>query len=380
MKHQSACLLRVGLVKNNIHFANLEEVWEDLYKKCPSATPFQSWGWLYSWWEHYGDRYSLRLITLRDGELLVGILPLMLDRSWGFGRLLFVGTGITDYLDLLAREGWEDQVARAGLQTLQQMGSWHVADFQELRPTAGAWIMLQGWSGHGISLHQSNCAEIDILPSDELISSLSKRHRNTTRRTLRQVEEDGVQRELAGPDGAEPDTRNLLALHREQWRGRDITPEHLTARFEAHLTSAARRMATRGTGATMEFRKDTRVLAAEFLILDRNMAGAYLAGARREALDRYQIDSLFVYEESNYLSKLRIRRLSMLRGEEPYKLRWKPTIVPSRRMILGRVWGLWAPYAGYYLLRSRVSSYLRSDTVPPWIESASKRLRRKVPR
>ena len=46
--------LQATVLTEERDFAALEEEWEDLYEHCPSATPFQSWAWLYSWWEYYG--------------------------------------------------------------------------------------------------------------------------------------------------------------------------------------------------------------------------------------------------------------------------------------------------------------------------------------
>src|SRR5215212_4449445 len=123
-------------------FAVLKQEWEELYDVSPLVTPFQSWAWLYSWWESYGEGCELRLITMRNGEgLLVGILPLMLERRWGFGKLLFIGTGQTCYLDVIAREGWEEEVSEAGVRALKQLDSWHVADLHQLRPDAAAWVI-----------------------------------------------------------------------------------------------------------------------------------------------------------------------------------------------------------------------------------------------
>ena len=90
-------LLRTEVLRSAGEFAALEEEWEDLYRNSPRATPFQSWAWLYSWWEFYGEGYELRLITARDDEgLLIGLAPLMLERGLGLRKLLFVGTGLTD--------------------------------------------------------------------------------------------------------------------------------------------------------------------------------------------------------------------------------------------------------------------------------------------
>ena len=122
------------VVEDSRVFESLEDEWEDLYQNCLLATPFQSWAWLYSWWESYGEDHRLQLITLRDRRgLLVGLIPLMLVRRRGFGSLLFVGTGVSDYLDMLARRGWEEVVAEAAVQTLQDIGHWHVADLHQLQ-------------------------------------------------------------------------------------------------------------------------------------------------------------------------------------------------------------------------------------------------------
>src|SRR5215211_4495175 len=118
--------LEVAVIRDPQAFAALEEEWDDLYHNCPSATPFQSWAWLRSWWEFYGEGYELRLITIRDGSLLVGLVPLMLERRAGFGGLLFLGTGLTDHLDVLIREGWEEGVSESVLRALGEMRSWRV--------------------------------------------------------------------------------------------------------------------------------------------------------------------------------------------------------------------------------------------------------------
>src|SRR5918992_4433380 len=87
----------VAVVEDSQGFAALEEEWEDLSHDSPRATPFQSWAWLYSWWESYGEDYELRLVTVREGQgLLVGVTPLLLKYRPGFSKLLFVGTGPTD--------------------------------------------------------------------------------------------------------------------------------------------------------------------------------------------------------------------------------------------------------------------------------------------
>ena len=182
----SARTLEVVVVDRTQGFAALEKEWEELYQNSPLATPFQSWSWLYSWWESYGEDYQLRLITLRDeDDLLVGIVPLMLERRWGFERLLFIGTGLTDYNDLLAREGWEQGVSQAGEQALKEMGGWQVIDLQQVRSQAAAWNLFEAWAGPRSCVWQDDSPVIEVRPWEELLASVSRKLRSSARRSLR---------------------------------------------------------------------------------------------------------------------------------------------------------------------------------------------------
>jgi CelD/BcsL family acetyltransferase involved in cellulose biosynthesis len=368
--------LRTEVLTSAGEFAVLEEEWEELYHDSPRATPFQSWAWLYSWWEFYGEGYELRLVTVRDEEgLLIGLAPLMLERRLGLSRLLFVGTGPTDYLDVLAREGWETQVSEALVRTLRQMGSWQVADLQELRPEAAAWGLFEHWSGLRISVWQSNCPVVDAKPWDELLASIKKSLRSSARQTLRRARDDGLRCELAGVEDAKAAARRLVTVSRQQWqsRWRETGPEHWTSRFEAHLEVAGRRVTARGLGAISEFWRDGEVVVSHFLVFGRDFVGAYLQGASQEALQRYQSSSLYIWDAMDVALSRNSKRLDLLRGEEPYKLRWSSGVVPNHRIILGRDPLSWAPYAGYYALRSKARRYVSSEDAPGWAKDATSR-------
>ncbi len=376
MSTRHSKLLRTEVLTSAGEFAALEEEWEDLYHDSPRATPFQSWAWLYSWWEYYGEGYELRLITVRDDEgLLIGLAPLMLERRLGFRKLLFVGTGPTDYLDVLAREGWEDQVSEALVRTLGEIDSWQVADLQQLRPDAAAWGISRHWSGLRISVWQSNCPVIDVRPWEELLASIKKGLRSSARQTLRRAREDGLRRELAGVEDAEAAARRLVAVSRQQWQSRwqETDPEHWTRRFEAHLEVAGRRMTARGLGAISEFWQDGEVVISHFLVFGRDFVGQYMIGASQEALRRYQFSSLGVWDGINVSLDRKGSYFDLLRGEEPYKLRWSSRVVPNRRMVLGRNLLVWSPCAAYHALRSRAKRYAYSENAPAWVKDTKDR-------
>jgi CelD/BcsL family acetyltransferase involved in cellulose biosynthesis len=362
--------LDTAILRDARDFAALEEEWDDLYCHSLLATPFQSWAWLYSWWEHYGGDYELLLITVRDGDLLVGLMPLMLRSRLGLGRLLLIGTGSTDYLDMLARDGWKQEVAEAGGRALKELDVWRVADLGDVRPKAAIWDLFHDWAGPKTHFYRFGSPVIDVRPWDEVLASLSRNHRSTVRRALRRAEEDGVRPELAAPDDVEEAVAHWVALHKEAWKGRNIAPEHLDERFVAHLKAAACRMAVRGLGGISEFWRDGEVIASQFLILGRDFVGQHLFGATQEALQRYQVSSLYVWDALNAARAQHSAYLDLLRGEEPYKLRWASRVLPNHRLVLGRDWFSWAPYADYQSLRSRAERYAYFEGAPGWVKKA----------
>jgi hypothetical protein len=379
-------LLRSAVVRDTRAFASLKEEWDDLYNSCPSATPFSSWEWLYSWWEAYGELYGLRLITLRDERsgLLVGLLPLMVRR----GRLVFLGDSAsalyryvtTPYKDILVREGWEEPVAWSGVGALEEMDGWHVADLQELMPHSAAWDLFRNWQGLKTSVPITDYVLIHATSWEELLVSRSKKLRKMARRTLRSAEQDGLRCEPAAPEDAGRAARKLVDLHRELWRGRRIDPEDLTPSHEAFMEAAARRMSERGIGRISEFRRDDAVLVSQFLVFDKDFVGVYAIGASDEASRQYHFMTLCNWDAMNVASSRASANVSWMYYISNDKLRWASEVVSSHRVILGRGWGLGLPYAGYYVLRERYYAlrsearlYPHSESAPRWVKNATQK-------
>lgn len=211
---------------------------------------------------------------------------------------------------------------------------------------------------------------VDVKTWDELLMSLSKNLRSTTRRTLRRAEADGIRCELAGTDAVGQAARRWIALHREAWQGRNIVPEHLTKRFQSHQETAACRMTVRGLGGISEFWRDGEVIVSHFLVFGREFVAQHLIGARQEALQRYQLSSLCIWDAINVARSRNSPYLNLLRGEEAYKLRWASEVIPNYQVILGRHLAVWVPYSVSCALLSRAKRYAYLEDAPQWTKKA----------
>jgi CelD/BcsL family acetyltransferase involved in cellulose biosynthesis len=254
------------------------------------------------------------------------------------------------------------------------MGGWQVADLRELRPTAAAWELFRSWGGPRVRAWQGYCTVVEAGPWEEVVSSLSKKHRKTVRRALRQADAEGAHWELAEPEASERAAGTLVELNRQQWRDRwqETGPEHWSERFESHIRTAASRMTAGGLGAISELRKDGQTILSTFLLFGGDSVGLYMVGAGDEVLQWESYSTLFVRDMLETAHKRDIPSIDFLNGEDAYKLRWNPKVVPNQQVILGRNPAYWAPYAGYAVLRSWAVRYAMSADSPEWARRAAK--------
>lgn len=121
--------------------------WEDLLGRATAPEIFRSWPWLASWWEIFGGEGGREpfVVGVRQGRTLVGLAPFLVRPVRGLGlarlrRLEFMGTGedeadevSSDFLDVFAAAGFEDQVAAAVWQRLvDERPRWDEALFRNI--------------------------------------------------------------------------------------------------------------------------------------------------------------------------------------------------------------------------------------------------------
>ena len=127
-------------------------------------------------------------------------------------------------------------------------------------------------------------------------------------------------------------------------------------------------MTERELGRISEFWRDGEAIASHFLVFGRGFVGEHMVGSGEQALERYQISSLYIQDGVNAALQRDSARLDLLRGEEPYKLRWASGVVANHRVVLGQGRIFWAPYAAYVALRLGAKRYANSESAPQWFK------------
>lgn len=250
-------------------FRDLREEWNSLLADSASDNFFLTWEWLYSWWQHLGGDRRLEILTVRDGDTLVGAAPLARRRG-AIPALEFLGTGSvgSDYLDIIVRREYEDSVValiadeiRAGGLPLFLGG---VRAEGSLSSRLAASLDGMGWA-HGSTV-TNTCAFIDLDGEDwdGYLAGLSSSHRYNFRRRLRNMERDYAVsfQQPTTPTECAGALDILVDLHRRRWEDRGGSDALHRRELVAFHHEVARRIFANGWLRLFVLRLDGRPAAA----------------------------------------------------------------------------------------------------------------------
>ncbi|MFJ8044226.1 GNAT family N-acetyltransferase [Kitasatospora sp. NPDC096147] len=324
--------------------------WDELAARCSTATPFQASCWLASWWRHYGRPGGLVLVLVRRDDRLVGAVAL--QRRGPFGGLTNLGAGLVDFTDVLLDDSCADRAAAELAAALPLHRPWHSLELREVHPEAAVQQVYRHWRGRGHRFTDSLCQYLPAVPIAEVLKRLPGKTAQRSRVKLRKIAEAGVEVRAVAVEEVPETVRELLALHFEQWADRGVTPEHRTERFAAHLTESTRGLVASGRAALHRFVLDGEVVAVNLVLLCPSFGGLYMYGATPALRERLDIAGLLFGAALDEVRAADIPVLSLLRGQEPYKQRWRPDQLANQRLVLGP--GRVAPWAVARAARVRV--------------------------
>src|SRR3954470_693503 len=100
-------MLSLKRINTDADFDAIGTEWNTLLKESGSDCVFLTHEWLGSWGKHLSGNRKLYILTARDGEKLIGVLPVA-QRPVSYARMTprtleFLGSGVigSDYLDVI---------------------------------------------------------------------------------------------------------------------------------------------------------------------------------------------------------------------------------------------------------------------------------------
>jgi CelD/BcsL family acetyltransferase involved in cellulose biosynthesis len=307
--------------------------WEDLFARCPDAAVFLSPQWQLAWWRHLGGGWPW-FLGLRDGGRLVALAPLFVYLGEGGRRVGFVGSGVSDRLDVLAEPGRAPEAASAVLEHLWRgRDAWDVCELGDL-PAASP--LLEAAARLGAEIEDDVPRLVRDLPPDveafrTWLGPHGRRNLRRARTLLAPLGPLAFER-VRGEEVA-PRMEDLFELHGARWRDRGESGVFASPRIRAFHREAATELEAAGWLRLRVLKAGGRVAAVVYGFARGDRASAYAGGfdpALAKAspgtlLNEWCIEESIAEGASTY---------DFLRGDEGYKLGFGATPRPQRRLRL----------------------------------------------
>jgi CelD/BcsL family acetyltransferase involved in cellulose biosynthesis len=316
--------LSTAIIREAAAFAALAPAWGDLWRRAPTATPFQSPAWLIPWWRAFAPG-KLFTVAVARADRLVGLAPFYIEDGAYGRRLLPVGISLSDYLDVLVDPD-EPDAGRAVVEALSgERAAWDLWSLEELRLGATA-LGLPLPSGCRETLSpQSACPVLRLDGGRSLSEILLK----TKRRKLNLARNRAARR---GPvtveraDAAEvgPALDRLFDLHGSRWESRGEAGVLADDAVRGFQRAAAPALQAEDLLRLYVLRIGDAVAAIYYGFAYKGEASAYLTG----------FDPAFAYESPGTLVVAHAieqaiaegaNTFHFLRGQEAYKYEWGAT-------------------------------------------------------
>jgi CelD/BcsL family acetyltransferase involved in cellulose biosynthesis len=296
--------------------AALESDWLALCQRTPGTTPFQTPMWLLPWWRAFGSN-DLTVLASHDEKALKTVAPLYIirdddsDESLG----LFLGTGISDYLDVVGDASLViDEMARLNCQL------W---DLQQLKPSSS---MLAALLPAGFSENvedQEACPILSIAGAgDDLQNLISTHFRKKIRYYRRALERTGdVTVETPTAETLDDLLTALFELHTARWQRRDMPGVLADDASQQFHRDVARRMLNAGMLRMYATRCNERIVAVFYGYAVNETVYYYLSGYDPE-LEKLSIGTILVAHAIEQAVRDGATTFDFLRGAEEYKYAW----------------------------------------------------------
>lgn len=313
----------------------LRAEWASLWSRAAKTSPFQSAEWLLSWAKHvsFGRPW---VVAIRSGTRLVGLAPFCIqEMDAGEGRHIYLlGTGISDYLDVLVEPGYENTLAAIVFNRLNEhAGHWHACDFQQLRPESPLLTRDFGPTCRDSVEVQEFCPLLRYqgnqwLIPEEFLEKLKYEERRLNR-------EGKVSFTAATAETFEKDFDVFLRLHGARWGTRGQTGVLSDTTIQRFHIQAAEGLLRRGVLRLYSLRLDGRPVASYYGFLHQRRAYYYLSGFDPE-YERLSVGNQMVWHALREAERENATTFDFLRGQEAYKYRWGAQDRPTYRRRLSR--------------------------------------------
>ncbi|MBM7117448.1 GNAT family N-acetyltransferase [Archangium primigenium] len=327
--------LEVSTVRDLSQLARLRDEWNGLIDDSRSG-PFNAWEWLYPWCRRIGaDRQPFVMLARDRVGRLMGLLPLGFEqrRVWGRAvrRLAFLGeTHVgSDYLDVVARRGHEEEMARLFAESLWELrDQWDVLDLTDLREdSVTVRVLREVFDTYGVA---SRLTERYVCPYetlgkgesfDDFLKRTSRRDNYLRRKKWLEKQEGYCIEKAELPGALAGPLTDFFRLHASRWAS-DGGSQGIRGRgVESFHRDATQLLAERGQLRIYTMKVGGQAVASVYGIVHGSSFIYFQSGYDPEWRNR-SVGLVLVGETFRDALESGLTEYDFLRGTESYKADW----------------------------------------------------------
>lgn len=305
-------MLRTSVLGGEEAFSNLSDAWRELVQDSVTATPFQTFDWHDAFRRHYGTSRRVKVLAVYEGRDLIALTPFV--RSFGACRSIRPhGIGPSDYLHPLVHTEREEVATAATRNAFLEMRGIDLIDWRQVRET-------RTWSQTGERrLVEARCIVVDLPPTyAAFVGAQSKSLRYDLRRADKAPFATGEAKlEDAGPDGF----ARLVEQHKSRWRKRGMPGAFVGRAYRFHQ-EWVRRCHDAGMLRLSHLVYEGQSIASIYAMTLGKTCYYYQAGVSVEPKS-ISPGTLLIGATVRRAIDEGVTHFDMMRGDEPYKLRWQ---------------------------------------------------------
>ncbi|MET0404311.1 MAG: GNAT family N-acetyltransferase [Cystobacter sp.] len=327
--------LEVSTVRATSELAGMRAEWSALLDDS-RAGPFNSWEWLYSWCRRIAPDRKPFVLQARDrGGALVGLLPLGFETRKVMGRVIrrlaFLGESHvgSDYLDVVARRGREEEVARIFASALWELrDQWDVLDLTDLHEdSATVRILRETFENHGVATSLTEryvCPYESLTPGesfDDFLKRTSRRDNYLRRKKWLEKQEGYRIEKTEAPGALAGPLTDFFRLHSARW-AEDGGSQGIRGRgVESFHRDATQLLAERGRLRLYTMKVGGKAVASVYGILHGD-SFIYFQSGYDPAWRNRSVGLVLVGETFRDAIEAGLTDYDFLRGTESYKSDW----------------------------------------------------------
>lgn len=321
-------------------FDALQQEWDQLLADSDQQVYFLRWSWNRRWWSAYappGGRLQL-MLCYDEHRRLIGLAPLYSRRRSVAGvpmlkELFFLGTGMgiltSEYVDVIARTGYESEVAKAVAQRLKQCRDWDRLYLWGIPQDSKTLPHFQ--NELGLKSKVIVCDQAPYLDVDQSWESLKQEMGSNLRTNIdrygRRLSKlyDCRFRSAETPEELETGLDEFIRLHTERWRSKGEGGSFALKGFEEFLREAARRSFREGRLKLWTLTLDGTYAAALLAFVDFGVAH-YFQGGFDPAFGKHHLGTVMLsYCIQDCIQSKEISTFDFMGGGSAYKQAWTKT-------------------------------------------------------